>query len=50
LEVDARNGTVYLWGSLKTARPSVGREQLARDVSGVHGVVNSVYVGPYGPI
>jgi hypothetical protein len=49
MDVDARNGTVYLMGSVKSAQDRATAEQFARETPGVRAVVNNVYVGPYVP-
>src|SRR5918912_3878239 len=50
MHVDTRDGTVYLWGSVKSASDRATAEQVARETPGVRAVVDNVYVGPYVPI
>ena len=44
IDVDTNRGTVYLTGSVDTAEQKARAEQLARQASGVKGVVNNLQV------
>lgn len=44
IDVDANRGTVYLTGSVDTAEQKARAERLARQATGVKGVVNNLQV------